>query len=336
MPIENLSEEQAIHFAEKLSVAIAAANDTEADPARRMVAQDEILAVLSWMWDAIGAPVFGRLQLSSTPADGRQWPRIWWCPIGVMSTLPLHAAGHHRNQDRGEEETARPAEAVMDLVVSSYIPTIRGLAYSRRRIAEPPSGAALIVAVPDAPGISPLPGVADETARLTAIIPEARVLPHPTAASVLDALPECSVVHFACHGITEPDDPAASRLLLYDHQTSPLGVRDISALRLSGSLAFLSACSTTSVGSHLVDESFHITGAFHLAGYQHVIGTLWPIFGYPARQVAVAFYGRLVDEGAVSLSSDSAATTLHRTIRELRSRYLRSPSVWAAHIHTGP
>jgi len=334
VPLKNVSHEQAVHHAEALGAAIAVANDTETDPARRMASQGEILAILSWMWDAICGPIVRRLQLSGTSADERQWPRIWWCPIGVMSTLPLHAAGHHRNQD--EAEAARPAEAVMDLAVSSYIPTIRGLAYSRRRSAEPSAGAALIVAVPDAPGLPPLPGVVDETGRLTSIIPQARVLPHPTAASVLNALPDCPIVHFACHGITEPDDPSASRLLLYDHETSPLGVRDISALHLSGSLAFLSACSTTSVGPYLMDESVHITGAFHLAGYKHVIGTLWPIFGFTARQTAVRFYSLLADDHAVSLNSDHAATSLHRTIRELRSRYVMSPTVWAAYIHTGP
>lgn len=43
-----------------------------------------------------------------------------------------------------------------------------------------------------------------------------------------------------------------------------------------GHLAFLSAC-TTAVGSAgLPDEAIHLTSAFQLAGYAHVIGTLWP------------------------------------------------------------
>jgi len=53
-------------------------------------------------------------------------------------------------------------------------------------------------------------------------------------------------------------------------------VAAISRLRLPGVLAYLSACSTAVTGPELADESVHIVSAFQLAGYQHVIGTLWP------------------------------------------------------------
>ncbi|WP_026341929.1 cation:proton antiporter [Actinomadura atramentaria] len=41
-------------------------------------------------------------------APGADRPRLWWCPTGLLSLFPLHAAGHH-----GE-----PGRSVLDRVVS--------------------------------------------------------------------------------------------------------------------------------------------------------------------------------------------------------------------------
>src|ERR1700749_2538392 len=47
-------------------------------------------------------------------------PRLWWCPTGILSFLPLHAAGLY---SRG----APPGSKLSDFVVSSYIPTLSSL-----------------------------------------------------------------------------------------------------------------------------------------------------------------------------------------------------------------
>jgi hypothetical protein len=51
-------------------------------------------------------------------------------------------------------------------------------------------------------------------------------------------------------------------------------------------LAFLSACSTARPSGRLADEAIHLASAFQLAGYRHVIGTLWPIGDWPAVEYA--------------------------------------------------
>lgn len=68
---------------------------------------------------------------------------------------------------------------------------------------------------------------------------------------------------------------------------------DISRLRLRDvHLAYLSACSTTRTRPELADEAIHITGAFLLAGYRHVVGTLWPVVDRVCTQIAGTFYTR--------------------------------------------
>jgi CHAT domain-containing protein len=43
-------------------------------------------------------------------------------------------------------------------------------------------------------------------------------------------------------------------------------------------LAFLSACQTArNPARDLLDEAIHLASAFQLAGYPHVVGTLWSV-----------------------------------------------------------
>lgn len=73
----------------------------------------------------------------------------------------------------------------------------------------------------------------------------------PHRADILEVLSSHPIAHFACHGETDWDDPALSRLVLHDHQNRPLTVADINTLHLNGALAFLSACSTASPSPRL-------------------------------------------------------------------------------------
>ena len=328
VPLTGLAEEDAYRQAIRLLAAQRAAGDPKNDPADRIAAQADVLDVLTWIWDTITGPVLAALGHTTTPADDQAWPRVWWCPVGILAYFPLHAAGHHNDSaDRSHPRT------VLDLVISSYITTVRGLAYARRQHADP--GRALIVAVPDAPGASPLPGAAAEAGALADLIPGAHVLPHPTCSAVLDALPRYPAAHFACHGYADWANPADSQLILYDHDTAPLTVADISARHLTGGLAYLSACETAVTSLALANEAVHITGAFHLAGYQHVIGTLWPINDATARDLACDIYSHLTHDGTTPPDTGRAPHALHHATRRLRDRYPRTPSLWAGHTHTG-
>jgi CHAT domain-containing protein len=224
----------------------------------------------------------------------------------------------------------------MDRAISSFTATIRGLAYARTHQSDAAAETTLVVAVPDAGGVAPLPSAAAEAQAVAGLVHSAHLLPHPTRAGVLAALPDYAVAHFACHGEDDWTDPTASRLVLYDHEIEPLTVRDISALHLKSRLAYLSACNTMITSPALANEAVHLTGAFHLAGYQHVIGTLWPINDFISRRFATGFYSYITQAGATTPDITRSAHALHHGTRRLRARYPDSPTQWAAYTHTGP
>jgi tetratricopeptide (TPR) repeat protein len=301
--------------------------DTAHDPAAGVVdrhdAGQTVGDVLRWLWDAVAGPVLDSLGFTDAPADGEEWPRVWWAPAGLLSLLPLHAAGHHDSRPR----------TVLDRVVSSYSPTVRALAYarSRRRGAQP--SAPLVVAMSKTPGATDLAGAEREAAMLRSIFPTAQVVSDAEATRdrVLSELAGQQWVHFACHGYSDPVNPSRSRLLIHDHADRPLGVLDVSRLRVADAeLAFLSACHTARTATGLADEAIHIATAFQLAGYRQVIGTLWTVDDLLAAEIAEQVYGQLA-EGA-----SRAAHAVHRAVREIRDRYPRTPSLWAAHVHVGP
>jgi len=293
--------------------------------------QAEMLDVLRWEWDAICGPVLSALGCTTAPAEDGPWPRVWWCPVGLLAYLPLHAAGRYLNAVPGDDI----GDTVLDRVVSSYIPSVRGLSYARSRDARDATGRTLVVPVPDAPGTQYLAGVSAETDAVKDCIPDATVLARPTRSAVMQALPSHSIVHFSCHGYADMSDPAGGQLILYDHQANPLTVADIGALQLDASLAYLSACETTRTSPALSNEAVHITGAFHLAGYRHVIGTLWPVSDAASVEVASDFYRHLTHSGTQPVNIGRAALALHHATRRLRNQTREAPSLWAPYTHTG-
>ena len=133
------------------ALAEAQAPDPGFDAARRDAAEQQLADVLEWLWDEITGPVLDHLGLTAKPADGTQWPRVWWCPAGPLATLPLHAAGHHHTRFDEHPET------VIDRVLSSSTPTIRALLHSRQPQAASDRGRLLVVAMPDTPTSSACP-----------------------------------------------------------------------------------------------------------------------------------------------------------------------------------
>ncbi|WP_406248457.1 CHAT domain-containing protein [Streptomyces anulatus] len=315
--LDGLSEENVSHRVRALHTAF-----TEG----RLAAEHTIHDTLEWLWDTVAGPVLGELGLTTEPPADRPWPRIWWAPVGSLSLLPLHAAGHHR--DGGP--------VLLDRVVSSTTPTIRALGHARAgRRDDRDEPRMLVVAMPHTPDAPDLPGAQAEADHLAALLPGATVLvgADATRDAVLDALPASGWAHFACHGYSDPDNPSDSHLALHDHDRAPFRVLDLSRLRLrNAEFAFLSACDTARTTARLSDEAIHPLAAFQIAGFSQVVGTLWRVDDAVAPAFSRQIYGELIADRSGALCASAA---VHRTVRRLRTTYPNLPSVWAAHVHAG-
>jgi len=292
--------------------------------------RDQTLAtVLAWLWDEIADPVLTCLGLVSAPQPGQSWPRLWWCPTGLLTLLPLHAAGHY------DEDGQASGRAVLDRVVSSYTPTLRALLEARRPLDSPPDDERiLVVALAETPGVVPLADVTRERELLTSLFAGRHTLLEGEAATweaVRDELPRHRWAHFSCHGGQDLADPSQGGLLLQDRL---LSIADISTGQYRGEFAFLSACMTATGGVNLPDEAITLAAALHYTGYRHVIGTLWSVYDQTAADVAEAVYNELTSTG--QFEPARSAYALYDAIRGLRDSGHFPLSAWVPFTHTGP
>ncbi|KAF4983984.1 hypothetical protein FZEAL_738 [Fusarium zealandicum] len=278
------------------------------------------LRVLEWLWEAIAEPVLDALGISKTLSEDGL-PRIWWIPTGLLGVFPLHAAGRHY---KGSSDT------VMDSAMSSYSSSIKAIIRSRGQLGLKTDSSsperAILVSMEHTPGHPRLPSVGKEINELRSICQSKGfdpVEPKPRKEDVVSLLPECKIFHFAGHGSTNGPDPSQSCLLLQDWEESPLTVStlfDINIQQYSPFLAYLSACGTGQITHEkFLDEGIHLISAFQLAGFRHVIGTLWEVDDEISVDVAKIAY-ESISRG--DMADESVCRGLHRATRELRSRWL--------------
>ncbi|RTE76982.1 hypothetical protein BHE90_008560 [Fusarium euwallaceae] len=293
---------------------------------------------LEWLWDIVARPcldALGFTRHAQDDADGKtEWPRVWWVPTGVLSQLPLHAAGRYYLNQPGSVD----GDTVLDRVMSSYASSvsmlIRGRRLHDRASPVPPSNQALLVAMEETPGLplSGLPFAKDEVDMLTSLCPSLHlepVRPQSRKDDVLEHLATCHIFHFAGHGRSDAREPSRSCLLLKDWETSALTVSDLRDRRLQVQkaenplpfLGYLSACSTSANEAEgLVDESIHLVSALQLAGFRHVIGTLWEVSDEHCVDVARVLYHTMRDEGMTNVA---VCRGLHKAVRELRDGQIK-------------
>lgn len=334
VPLRKLTAADAARQAVRLIRATAALQQPDIGWKARHAAAKDVNDILAWLWDVAAGPVVTAAGHLAQPGISDMWPRIWWCPTGLMTFLPLHAAGHHNGS----------LDATIDRVVSSYTPTVQILADGLGRNAlenavDRPRQ--VVVSLPDAPATEPLRHAHRELGAVTAHHPMAQVLTgaRATRAAILAALRNADRFHFAGHGVQYPAQLARAGLIPYDHTVNGwITPDDIANLNLSEAyLAYLSACETALGDISLADESAHLAGAMQVAGFRHVIAAVWILHDRTAADIARAFYAAEATLGP--------ALALHKAVRETRHRSQNDtgrtgrdfgPLQWAPLVHVGP
>jgi tetratricopeptide (TPR) repeat protein len=308
----------------------------EGSESDRSSRNEKLQQFLKWLWKYAVRPVLQELNLlSSSPPDDS--PRIWWVTSGLLGLAPLHAAGIPNK--RGEN--------TFDQVVSSYVPTLKALSEARKKSSNVPlhGSSALIVTMPETEGYASLETSRDieeiSSPLRSAGRPDPEILETPSKAQVLSKLSKSNTVYFSCHGEVDQKDPANSGLLLKqgpDCKPERLTFRDLARLKNdSAKMACLLACSTAkNEDERLTDEMLHIVTGFQLAGFPHVIGSMWPVDDEIAIALSEAFTERI---SKIDGDDNAIARALHDSVNAKRRmgtrRVSRDVLGWAPFVHFG-
>ncbi|KAF5635871.1 30S ribosomal S17P protein [Fusarium sp. NRRL 52700] len=273
------------------------------------------LQVLEWLWDVVAEPILNALGFTDVPREGEK-KRVWWILTGSLSTFPIHAAGRHGQ---------RNGETVMDRVMSSYATSVSAILQSRRT-ASVSHDEALLVSAGETPGHRRLAFADKEISVLRDVCHRMKLKPvesEPIREDVLSHLRKCKIFHFAGHGYTDTADPSISQLYLRDWETNPLTVASLLELNLHREgpfLAFLSACGTGQIKTEkLFDEGIHLISACQLAGFRHVIGTLWEVNDQSCVDMTAIMYEEML-KGC--LSDESVCRGVHIATKAKRDQWL--------------
>ena len=284
------------------------------------------------LWATVVQPIAIALQ------DVVQLPlgsRIWWCPTSKFTTLPIHAAGPHRKDQKN----------LMDLYVSSYAPSLSALirARERARTQKNTSGGANVIsfaAVGQAqPGggqkLRELSEVQHEIQRIRV---ETNMPPEVTfetitgdAATIegaIQAFRDHRWVHLACHGAQDAKKPFDSWFAMRD---GPLTLMRIIQERYTRSeFAFLSACHTAVGDASTPDEMLHLAAGMQFAGFNGVIGTLWRVDDAIAHEVVTRFYKEMFKRPVIDF--EYAAEALNVVVVELAQEVPLEKRIVFVHI----
>ncbi|KAF9070245.1 TPR-like protein [Rhodocollybia butyracea] len=295
-------------------------------------------AVLADLWLNVVQPVLSLLGLLETDAKN-PLPTITWCATGALAFLPLHAAGIYGS--------GNPKQNVKtsDFVISSYTTTLTALINSgsktRTNSDRTLRPKVLIVSQPLTPGMDPLPGTLEEAKEIENCISSDRIthLTHDQATinAVMNEINKHAIIHLACHGIQDLNDPLNSCFALYDGE---LHLQALMGLSLENAqLAVLSACQTATGDERLPEEAVHLAAGMLSIGYPSVIATMWSIEDQEAPRVVAEVYSRLFqnrDDKGRHKGTVSSAYALHEAINHLREQVGdMNFAKWVPFVHYG-
>ena len=193
--------------------------------------------------------------------------------------MPIHAAGIYDN-----DGTSRIC--VADFFVSSYTPSLDALLEARKRPV--PTNMKVLVAAQPNPGMRwrRLVKVKDELQVVIQAVPKENLIHlsdscepdyegiNTTVENVVKKLPEANVLHLACHGTQDPNDPFMSGFILAGGKR--LTIEQLMKCRLPNAhVAILSACHTASNDVVQPYEELNLASALLHLGFSSIIATKW-------------------------------------------------------------
>lgn len=236
---------------------------SEPDPSAQALWRRSLSAATRWLWDAAIAPTIEGL--------GEE-PSAILISHGLLGLLPLHAAW------KDDEKAVTLRTYALDAKALSYAPNARSLIKKRMLLDANNEDRILLVADPSPIEGNPLPFARVEATAAEDFFGSSSILQgeDATRSSVIAAVRGPSVVHFACHGFSNPQNPLLSGLLMAHDQVITAG--EFLQLRLdTARLVVLSACQTAVTGISLPEEAIGLPSALLQSGVTAVVSTLWSV-----------------------------------------------------------
>jgi tetratricopeptide (TPR) repeat protein len=287
-----------------------------------------LASVLSDLYALVGKPVVERLRELNVPEKSR----VWWCPTGAFSSLPLHAMGPIPSDD-GEEQY------FSDLYTPSYTPSLSALIESRKRgsfsnTSDSSKPSILLVAQPDTlPGaFGEINAVETTKTRVTTLI-SAKATPE----TVIKGLRAHRFAHFVCHGLLETGKPFDASLELHNGYLTLLAI--VQSQLPAAEFAFLAACHTAELTEGSVaDEGLHLSAAMQYCGFRSVVGTMWAMADTDGADLSKHFYKTIfsdrADQNGVPYHERSAQA-LQIAVEKLRKKRGMTLERWVNFVHYG-
>ncbi|THU81426.1 hypothetical protein K435DRAFT_873357 [Dendrothele bispora CBS 962.96] len=297
--------------------------------------QDHFISVLADLWSHVVQPILSEIEQVLYENAHHSLPHITWCATGELAFLPLHAAGIYMSDNWDMN--------ISDFAVSSYTTTLTAMLGSGSKPKRDPTVVhnVLIVSQPATPGQQCLPNVMNEVEAIQRYTSPDHTchLTHESATVevVLGEMSKHEIIHLACHGIQNMQNPLSSAFLLYD---GGLELNTLMRLSLENTeLAVLSACETATGDKDIPEEALHLAAGMLAVGYPNVIATMWSIGDTDAPLIADKVYANLLGCRGNSESQKAKLTpayALHEAVKHLRKEVGEMNFVrWVPFIHFG-
>jgi hypothetical protein len=277
--------------------------------------QSVIDEVCSWFWKTAMEPISFQLQ-------SRGYNEAFLIPCGELANFPLHAAW--------TVDESRPSRRLyaLDLINYSYAPSAKSILMTLKATSTPIESI-LIIEDPS----SSLPFATLETLSVLKYFTKKDLLGGEAATRelVLSRIAGNNIVHFSCHGYSDPFDSLQSGLIMSHDEA--LTIADLQQINLNENrLVVLSACDTGVSGRQLVDEIIGFPGALMGLGVPSIISSFWSVDDESTSKLMELFYKNMKISG---LNIADALRQAQITLRDAPDKKYIHPYYWAAFYMTG-